>query len=74
MTVTFKPKGYKPTKKEQADNNIDTLDRKIAKAIDFLKFGQIDSHQFIHEITVAHSNFKHNQKRIYNLQENENDE
>lgn len=69
MTVRFNPQGYKPSKKEQADNNIDNFDHRVEKALDYLSAGFTNERQFIHEIKVAHSNYKHNQKRIYELEE-----
>ena len=68
MTIRFKPQGYKPTKKEQADNNIDNFERRIGKALNYLNAGEITKDQFINEINVAHGNYKHNQRRIYNLE------
>lgn len=65
MTVRFNPQGYKPTKKEQADNNIDNFDQRIEKALDYLSAGFMNQRQFISEIKVAHSNYKHNQRNIY---------
>lgn len=69
MTIRFNPKGYQPTKKEQADNNIDNFDQRIEKALDYLSAGFTNEKQFISEIKVAHSNYKHNQKRIYELED-----
>ncbi|MFW3361530.1 hypothetical protein ACN2A0_02525 [Aerococcus viridans] len=68
MTIRFNPKGYQPTKKEQADNNIDNFDQRIEKALDYLSAGFTNERQFISEIKVAHSNYKHNQRRIYELE------
>ena len=68
MTVILNPKGYKPTKKEQYDNNINNFDQRVEKALDYLSAGFINERQFISEIKVAHSNFKHNQNRINNLE------
>ncbi|MGH2080237.1 hypothetical protein ACRCJU_02755 [Aerococcus urinaeequi] len=65
MTIRFNPKGYQPTKKEQADNNIDNFDQRIEKALDYLSAGFMNQRQFISEIKVAHSNYKHNQRNIY---------
>lgn len=65
MTIRFNPKGYQPTKKEQADNNIDNFDQRIEKALDYLSAGFTNERQFISEIKVAHSNYKHNQRNIY---------
>lgn len=69
MTVRFNPQGYQPTKKEQADNNIDNFEQRIEKALDYLSAGFTNEKQFISEIKVAHSNYKHNQKRIYELED-----
>ena len=69
MTIRFNPKGYQPTKKEQADNNIDNFDQRIEKALDYLSAGFMNERQFISEIKVAHSNYKHNQRKIYNLED-----
>lgn len=68
MTINFNPKGYQPTKKEQIEHNIETFDRKVGKALDFLNAGEVTKDQFINEINVAHGNYKHNQRRIYNLE------
>lgn len=56
MTIRFNPQGFKPTKKEQADNNIDNFDRRVEKALDYLGAGFMNERQFISEIKVAHSN------------------
>ena len=69
MTIRFNPQGYQPTKKEQADNNIDNFEQRIEKALDYLSAGFTNEKQFISEIKVAHSNYKHNQKRIYELED-----
>lgn len=68
MTIRFNKQGYKPTKREQADNNIDNFDQRIEKALDYLSAGFTNEKQFISEIKVAHSNYKHNQRRIYELE------
>ena len=68
MTIRFNPQGYQPTKKEQADNNIDNFDQRIEKALDYLSAGFTNQKQFISEIKVAHSNYKHNQRRINELE------
>ena len=68
MTINFNPQGYKPTKKEQIEHNIDAFERKVGKALDYLNAGETTKDQFIHEINVAHSNYKHNQRKIYNLE------
>ena len=52
MTIRFNPQGYKPTKKEQADNNIDNFDQCIEKALDYLSAGFTNERQFISEIKV----------------------
>ena len=69
MTIRLNPRGYKPTKKEQLENNIDNFDQRIEKALDYLSAGFTNQKQFISEIKVAHSNYKHNQKRIYELED-----
>lgn len=69
MTIRLNPQGYKPTKKEQTDNNIDNFDQRIERALDYLGAGFMDERQFISEIKVAHSNYKHNQRRIYELED-----
>lgn len=69
MTIRFNPQGYKPTKKEQADNNIDNFDKRIEKALDYLSAGFTNQRQFISEIKVAHSNYKRNQREIYNSED-----
>lgn len=69
MTIRFNPKGYQPTKKEQADNNNDNFDQRIEKALDYLSAGFTNERQFISEIKVAHSNYKHNQRRINDLED-----
>ena len=65
MTIRFNPQGYKPTKKERIEDNMDTFERKVGKALDHLNAGETTENQFIHEINVAHSNYKHNQRNIY---------
>ncbi len=65
MIVRFNQKGYKPTKKERIDHNIDTFERKVGNALYHLNAGETTENQFIHEINVAHSNYKHNQRNIY---------
>lgn len=69
MTIRFNPKGYQPTKREQIDQYMDAFERKVGRALDRLDAGEITEKQFINEINVAHSNFKHNQHRIYNSEE-----
>lgn len=68
MTIRFNPQGYKPTKKEQLENNIDNFEQRIGKALNYLNAGEITKDQFINEINVTHGNYKHNQRRIYNLE------
>ena len=65
MTIRFNPQGYKPTKKEQIEHNIDNFEQKVGKALNFLNAGEVTKDQFINEINVAHSNYKHNQRNIY---------
>ena len=69
MTIRINPRGYKPTKKEQIEHNIDTFEQKVGKALNYLNAGEITKDQFINEVNVAHSNYKHNQRRIYNLED-----
>lgn len=69
MTIRFTPKGYKPTKKEQYDSNINSFDRRVEKALDYLSAGFTNERQFINEINVAYSNYKHNQRRINELED-----
>lgn len=69
MTIRLNPKGYKPTKKEQIENNIDNFEQKVGKALNFLNAGETTKDQFINEIKVAHSNYKHNQRRINELED-----
>ena len=68
MTVRFNPQGYKPTKRERIEHNIDNFERKVGKALDYFNAGEITHDQFINEINVAHSNYKRNQRKIYNLE------
>ena len=58
----------KPTKKERIEHNFDNFDRKVGKLLDYYNAGEITKDQFISDINVAHSNYKHNQRRIYNLE------
>ena len=69
MTIRLNPQGYKPTKKERIEHNMDNFDRKVGKLLDYYNAGEITKDQFISDINVAHSNFKHNQRRIYNLED-----
>ena len=68
MTIRFNQKGYMPTKREQIDQYMDAFERKVGRALERLDAGEITKDQFINEINVAHSNFKHNQRRIYNME------
>ena len=65
MTIRFNKQGYKPTKKERIEHNMDNFERKVGKALDYFNAGEISEKQFIHDINVAHSNYKHNQRNIY---------
>jgi len=65
MTIRFNPQGYKATKKERIEHNMDTFERKVGNALNHLNAGETTTDQFIHEINVAHSNYKHNQRNIY---------
>jgi len=69
MTIRFNQKGYQPTKKERIEHNMDNFDRKVGKALDHYNAGEITKDQFINEINVAHGNYKHNQRRIYNSED-----
>ena len=69
MTIRLNPRGYKPTKKEQLENNIDNFEQRIGKALNYLNAGEITKDQFINEINVTHGNYKHNQRRIYNSED-----
>lgn len=69
MTINFNPQGYKPTKKERIDHNIDNFERKISKALNYLNAGETTKDQFIHEINVAHSNYNRNLREIYNSED-----
>ncbi|PMC80463.1 hypothetical protein CJ191_01255 [Aerococcus viridans] len=69
MTIRFNPQGYKPTKKERITHNMDTFERKVGRALDHLNAGETTKDQFIHEINVAHGNYKRNQREIYNLED-----
>ena len=68
MTIRLNQRGYKPTKKEQLENNIENFEQRIGKALNYLNAGEITKDQFINEINVTHGNYKHNQRRIYNLE------
>ena len=69
MVNKFHKQGYKPSKKEQIEHSMDTFEQKVGKALNYLNAGETTKDQFINEINVAHSNYKHNQKRIYNLED-----
>ena len=69
MTIRLNPKGYKPTKREQIESSMDTFEQKVGKALNYLNAGEITKDQFISDINVAHSNYKQNQRRIYNLED-----
>ena len=69
MTIRINPRGYKPTKKEQIEHSMDTFEQKVGKALNYYNAGEISEEQFINEIRVSHGNFKHNQRRIYNLED-----
>ena len=56
----------KPTKKERIEHNFDNFDRKVGKLLDYYNAGEITKDQFISDVNVAHSNYKHNQRSIYN--------
>ena len=65
MTVRLNPQGYKPTKKERIEQNVENFEQKVGKALDYFNAGEVSEKQFIHDINVAHSNYKHNQRNIY---------
>lgn len=69
MVNKFHKQGYKPSKKERIGHNVDTFEQKVGKALNYLNAGEITKDQFISDINVAHSNYKHNQRRIYNLED-----
>ena len=68
MTIRLNPRGYKPTKKERIEQNVENFEQKVGKALNYFNVGEITKDQFVNEINVAHSNYKHNQRRIYNLE------
>ena len=70
MTSRFNQKGYMPTKRKQIDQYMDAFERKVGRALDNLNAGEITKDQFVNEIDVGYSNFKHNQHRIYNMEDN----
>lgn len=69
MTIRFSPKGYQPTKKERIEQGVSNFERKIGRALERLNAGEITKDQFVNEIGVGYSNFKHNQHRIYNSED-----
>lgn len=69
MAISFKPKGYKPTKRERIEFNINNFEQRIGRALDYLNAGETTKDQFIHEINVAHSNYKRNQRKIYEAED-----
>ena len=69
MTIRLNPRGYKPSKKEQIESSMDTFEQKVGRALNYLNAGEITKDQFINEINVAHSNYKHNQRRINNSED-----
>ena len=70
MTIRLNPRGYKPTKKERIEQNVDNFDRKVGKLLDYYNAGEVSEEQFISEIRVSHGNYKHNQRKIYNSEDN----
>ena len=68
MTIRFNPQGYKPTKKERIEQEFSNFEQKVGKALNYLNAGETTKDQFINEINVAHSNYKRNQRKIYNLE------
>ena len=69
MTIRINPRGYKPTKKERIEQNVDNFERKVGKLLDYYNAGEIGEEQFISEIRVSHGNFKRNQRSIYNSED-----
>ena len=69
MTIRFNSQGYQPTKKERIEHNMDNFERKVGKALDYFNAGEVSEEQFISEIRVAHSNYKHNQRQINELED-----
>ena len=65
----FHKQGYKPTKKERIEHNMDNFDRKVGKLLDYYNAGEIGEEQFISEIRVSHGNYKRNQRTIYNSED-----
>lgn len=68
MTIRLNPRGYKPTKKERIEQEVSNFEQKVGKALNYFNAGEITKDQFINEINVAHSNYKRNQRKIYNLE------
>ena len=69
MTVRLNPQGYKPTKKERIEQNVENFEQKVGKALDYFNAGEVSEEQFISEIRVAHGNYKRNQRSIYNSED-----
>lgn len=67
--MNFNPQGYKPTKRERIEQEFSNFEQKVGKALNYLNAGETTKDQFIHEINVAHSNYKRNQRKIYNLED-----
>lgn len=68
MTIRFNPQGYKPSKRERIEQEFSNFEQKVGKTLNYLNAGGITKDQFISEINVAHSNYKRNQRNIYNLE------
>lgn len=69
MTIRFNPKGYKPTKRERIEQEFSNFEQKVGKALNYYNAGEISEKQFISDINVAHSNYKRNQRNIYNSED-----
>lgn len=69
ITIRFNQQGYKPTKKERIEHNMDTFERKVGKSLNYYNAGEVSEEQFISEIRVAHGNYKRNQREIYNSED-----
>lgn len=41
MTIRFNKQGYKPTKKERIEHNMDIFERKVGKALDYFNAGEV---------------------------------
>ena len=67
--MNFNPQGYKPTKRERIEQEFSNFERKVGRALDHINAGETTKDQFINEINVAHSNYKHNQRSIYNMED-----